>query len=130
VPVGGEPVELSADEVLVTETPRSGWAVAAEAGETVALDLAVTPQLRRAGLAREAVRLVQEARKASGLAVTDRIALWWSAADPELAAALREHGDPVAAEVLATSYTEGEPSEQLPRHGDPELGLTFALRRV
>jgi isoleucyl-tRNA synthetase len=130
VPVGGEPVELSADELLVTETPRSGWAVAAEAGETVALDLSVTPELRRAGLAREAVRLVQEARKATGLAITDRITLWWWATDQDLAAALREHADTVAAEVLATSYAEGEPAEELPRHGDPDLGLAFALRRV
>jgi isoleucyl-tRNA synthetase len=130
VPVGGEPVELTADEVLVTETPRSGWAVAADAGETVALDLTVTPELRRAGLAREAVRLVQEARKATGLAVTDRITVWWSATDPELAAALREHADMVAAEVLATGYTEGEPAGDLHRHGDPELGLVFALRRA
>ena len=58
---------MSADEVLLTETPREGWAVATEGGETVALDLAITPELRRAGLAREVVRLVQEARKTSGL---------------------------------------------------------------
>ncbi len=37
-----------------------------EQGETVALDLELTPELRRAGLAREVVRLVQEARKAAG----------------------------------------------------------------
>ena len=73
---------------------------------------------------------MQEARKATGLAVTDRISLWWSATDAELAAALREHADTVTAEVLATSYQEGDPDEQLPRHGDPELGLTFALRRA
>ena len=66
---------MSADEVLLTETPREGWAVATEAGETVALDLTVTPELRRAGLAREVVRLVQEARKTGGLEVTDRIDL-------------------------------------------------------
>jgi isoleucyl-tRNA synthetase len=128
--VGGEPVELTADDVLVTETPRSGWAVSAAGGETVALDLTVTPQLRRAGLAREAVRLMQEARKASGLEVTDRIALWWTATDDDLAAALREHADTVAAEILATSYAEGPPAEDLAQHGDPDLGLTFSLRRA
>ncbi|HVQ94450.1 MAG TPA: isoleucine--tRNA ligase [Mycobacteriales bacterium] len=129
VSVGGEPVPLTPDDVLVTETPRSGWAVAAAGGETVALDLTVTPELRRAGLAREAVRLMQEARKSSGLAVTDRIALWWTASD-ELADALREHAGTVAAEILATGYAEGSPPEDLPRHGDPDLGLTFALRRA
>ena len=106
--MAGAPVELSAGELVVTETPRSGWAVATDAGETVALDLTVTPQLRRAGLAREVVRLVQDARKASGLEVTDRIALSWTADDgsSDVAEALREHAGPVAGEVLATSFTE------------------------
>ncbi len=72
--------------------PREGWAVATDGGETVALDLELTPELRRAGLAREVVRLVQEARKSSGLEVTDRIELRWQASG-ELAEALREHGD-------------------------------------
>ena len=87
VDVDGEPVEVTPDEVIVTETPRSGWAVAADAGETVALDLEITPELRRAGLAREAVRMIQEARKTSGFDVSDRIALRW-AADGEIAEAL------------------------------------------
>src|SRR5699024_6017543 len=51
VEVEGEPVEINADEVLVTERPREGWAVATESGETIALDLELTPRLRRAGLA-------------------------------------------------------------------------------
>jgi isoleucyl-tRNA synthetase len=131
VDVAGEPVELSPEEVLVTEAPRSGWAVTTSGGETVALDLVITPELRRAGLAREAVRLVQEARKTSGLSITDRIVLWWSAADGELAEALREHASTVAGEVLATSYHEGLPDgADLPRHGDPDLGLSFVLRRA
>jgi isoleucyl-tRNA synthetase len=128
--VGGERVELAPDEVLLSETPRSGWAVAAAGGETVALDLEITPELRRAGLAREVVRLVQEARKASGLSITDRIALWWTASDAEVAEAVREHGAAVAAEVLATAFEEGLPDGELPRHGDADLGLTFALRKA
>ena len=64
---------------MLTETPREGWAVVTAAGETVALDLTITEELRRAGLAREVVRLVQEARKAAGFEVTDRVALVWSA---------------------------------------------------
>ena len=70
---------MLADEVIVSERPREGWSVVNEQGETVALDLELTPELVRAGLAREVVRLVQEARKASGFEVSDRIALRWSA---------------------------------------------------
>jgi isoleucyl-tRNA synthetase len=128
VVVDGAAVALGAEDLVVTETPRTGWAVAADGGETVALDLEVTPALRRAGLAREVVRLVQDARKASGLEVTDRIALTWSAASAELAEALREHAGPVAGEVLATSFTEGTPGPDA--RTDAELGLTFALARA
>jgi isoleucyl-tRNA synthetase len=122
-------VELGADDVIVTERPRTGWAVESAAGETLALDLTVTAELRRAGLLREAVRSLQEARKSSGLEVTDRIELWWQASG-DLAETLREHGAGLAAEVLATSVREGEPAEPLPRGHDAELGLAYWLRKT
>ncbi|MBA2767840.1 MAG: isoleucine--tRNA ligase [Sporichthyaceae bacterium] len=140
VVVEGEPVQVGPDEVLLTETPREGWAVASDAGETVALDLTLTPELRRAGMAREVVRLVQEARKTSGLQVTDRVALRW-AAGGELAEALREHADLVAREVLATSFEPadltvaagddvlGKDAEGARVHENRDLGLRFSLTR-
>ncbi len=126
--VDGEPVEVTSDEVIVTETPREGWAVARE-GETVALDLEITPELRRAGLAREVVRAVQESRKTSGLDVADRIALEWHAVDAETAQALREHEALVSAEVLATAYTE---LAAAPADGvlAKELGVTFRITKA
>lgn len=130
VPVDGEPVALSAEEVIITETPREGWSVASDSGATVALDLEITPELRRAGLARDVIRLVQEARKNSGLDVADRIALRWAAADAELAAALEEHARLVADEVLATDFASGGPEEGYgPAFADEALGLTFHLRK-
>jgi isoleucyl-tRNA synthetase len=122
-------VDLTPDDVIITERPRSGWAVESAAGETVALDLTVTPELRRAGLVREVIRLVQEARKNSGLDITDRIDLWWRTSDAELAAALRAHGDEVAGEVLANTWQDGEPDADLSPVQDEELRLTFWLRR-
>jgi isoleucyl-tRNA synthetase len=80
--------------------------VASGPGLTVALDLALTPELERAGLVREVVRLVQEARKNSGLEVSDRIELWWTG-DGVLAEALEEHAAQWAAEVLATTVHAG-----------------------
>ena len=127
VQVDGHEVALSAEELIVTETPRTGWAVASAAGVTVALDLEITPELRRAGLVRDVVRLVQEARKSTGLDVSDRIELWWSA-DGELAEALNEGSERLAEEVLAVSVTEGRPTANLAPHADAELGLHFWLR--
>ncbi|TAK71121.1 MAG: isoleucine--tRNA ligase [Actinomycetota bacterium] len=115
-------VSLEPDDLVVTESPRAGWSVAADAGETLALDLTITPQLRRAGIAREVVRLVQDARKATGLQISDRIALQWQATG-DTAAALREHGAAVAGEVLATTYAEVTGSDVT----DPPSGADAAL---
>jgi isoleucyl-tRNA synthetase len=152
-------VRLVPEDVTITQTPRAGWAVAADGGETVALATAITPELRREGYARQVIRLVQEARKGDGLAVSDRIALRWATADPELARALDEHGALVSAEVLATSYgpaagagdLDGADDENgagdsggedgaasaigagdgaVREHADAELGLTFWIRRA
>jgi len=110
-----------------------------EQGETVALDLELTPELVRAGLAREVVRLVQEARKNSGFDVSDRIALTWSATG-ETAEALRENGPLVADEVLAVEMHEGAPVDEpvAPVDGTPtgsvvrdeDLGLTFSVTKL
>ena len=130
VEVDGEPVALSPDEVIITETPREGWSVASDSGATVALDLAITPALRRAGLARDAIRLIQEARKNSGLDVADRIALRWLSSDAELSSALAEHASLVSDEVLATDFAEGEADDSYgAAFADEALGLTFRLRK-
>jgi isoleucyl-tRNA synthetase len=139
VTVEGGTVSLGPDELIVTQTPRAGWAVASEAGETVALDLQVTQELRREGLAREVIRLVQDARKADGLAVTDRITFWWRSGNPDVARAVAEHGQLIAGEVLATGF-EAVPHDApapapgggaaVAEHYDETLDLTFWLRRA
>jgi isoleucyl-tRNA synthetase len=134
VVVDGERVPLGADDVIITQTPRAGWTVAADAGETVALETQITGELRREGLAREVIRLIQDARKADGLDVSDRISLWWQTPGPELAAALTEHGQLIAGEVLAGEFRPGPPGSgegQAPaEHTAADLGLTFWLQRA
>ncbi|MFJ6213976.1 isoleucine--tRNA ligase [Streptomyces sp. NPDC092296] len=130
VEVDGERVALTPEEVVVTETPREGWAVANESGATVALDLHITPELRRTGVARDVIRQVQEARKGSGLDVADRIVLRWTATDAETAAALAEHSALVADEVLAVDFAEGDADWAAEPFTDDSLGLTFRLRKV
>jgi isoleucyl-tRNA synthetase len=139
VPELGE-VTLTAADLVVTQAPLAGWGVATAAGETVALDLTLTAELRAEGYAREVVRLIQDARKSAGLEVSDRIAVRWSAAGSELAAALAANGPLIAGEVLAVSFaaTDGRPDDlqpgggQSPRgpwheYADDALGLRFWL---
>ncbi len=70
-------------------------------GLELALELEVTPALRREGLSREVIRHVQSARKAAGLNVDDRIHLSLVTSDDELTAAIDEHNATIAAETLA-----------------------------
>ncbi|MCW2541311.1 MAG: ileS, partial [Frankiales bacterium] len=131
VPVEGEVLTLGSDDLIVSETPRSGWAVASEGSETVALDLELTGELRRLGLLRDAVRFVQETRKNADLDVTDRIELHWLVGgSPEPAVAIRDHVDELAREVLALSVIEGAPSEQtdFAQANDEDLGLHIWLK--
>jgi isoleucyl-tRNA synthetase len=121
-------VELTADDVIVSERPREGWSVVNEHGETIALDVTLTPDLVRAGLARAAVRQVQEARKAAGLDVSDRIALTWSASG-ETEAALREHQELLASETLAVEVVEVDDLPD-PMVRDQDLGLAFTMRKA
>ncbi|HNN49245.1 MAG TPA: DUF5915 domain-containing protein, partial [Marmoricola sp.] len=90
VDLDGIPTQVFPDEVILSERPRQGWSVINEQGETVALDLEITAELRRAGTAREIIRMIQEHRKSIGLEVSDRISLTWQATG-ETASAIMDH---------------------------------------
>jgi isoleucyl-tRNA synthetase len=92
--------ELSPEEVIVERRGKEGWAVAGEDGLTVALDLAVDPELELEGRAREAIHQVNTMRKERGLEITDRIVL---TLPPELAA----HQEWIARETLAERVEPG-----------------------
>jgi isoleucyl-tRNA synthetase len=102
VTLGGETLELSPDDVQLRVRPQPGFAVSREGGEVVALDLSVDEDLRKRGLAREVVRLVQDLRKTSGLEVSDRIRLNVVGLD-----VIAEHFDFIAREVLAVEIVSG-----------------------
>ena len=105
--------------------------MASDAGATVALDLEITEELRQAGLARDAIRLIQEARKNSGLDVADRIALRWRSTDEEVRTALADHAGLIADEVLADDFAPGEGDGTYgSAFTDESLSLTFQLRKA
>jgi isoleucyl-tRNA synthetase len=100
--VDGREHTLGADEVTLSLQPLAGYEVEAEAGHAVALQLELDDELLREGLAREIVHAVQNARKAAGLDISDRIELALGG-DEELLAAAREHEPYIAGETLAAS---------------------------
>ena len=121
-------VELGPDDLFVTERPREGWSVVEEDGQTIALDLELTPELVAAGLAREVIRFVQETRKASGLEVSDRIRLSWDTPDAALAAAVEKHAEQVAEEVLAVAMERGDRDDSWVT--DEALGLGVHIEKA
>jgi isoleucyl-tRNA synthetase len=95
---------LGTEDITLALEPLEGYEVEAEAGHAVALQLELDDELRREGLAREIVHAVQNARKAAGLEITDRIDLTLTG-DSDLLEAAQAHQDYLAAEVLATSVS-------------------------
>jgi hypothetical protein len=85
---------------MLAMAPLEGYQLEREGSHAVALELAFDDELRREGLAREVVHAVQNARKAAGLAVEDRIRLVLGG-DAELLGAAQAHEDYLVREVLA-----------------------------
>ncbi|MFB3738433.1 MAG: isoleucine--tRNA ligase [Candidatus Velamenicoccus archaeovorus] len=124
-------VALHPTDVELVQETLAGWGVATDGRLTVALELELTDELRREGLARELIRLVQDARKAAGLEVTDRIALGVEAAGAP-AEAVRAHRGSIMGETLATVLDDAAVADPLIRQ-EVELGgstVTITLRRA
>ena len=90
--------------MLVERAGKDGWAVAGDAGVTVALDTAVDDELAREGRVYELIHRVNSMRKDAGLELTDRITLTLPAADADLL----EHADWIARETLADRVECGD----------------------
>jgi isoleucyl-tRNA synthetase len=119
---GDQSARIDLEDLVITETPKDGWSVASHNGESVALDLALTPVLIEAGLVREVIRAIQEERKQSGFEISDRISVRWSA-NPQVSAAILKNQKDIGEETLATNF------ENVPEKSgtDNELGLWLEL---
>ncbi|MFL5790455.1 MAG: DUF5915 domain-containing protein, partial [Actinomycetota bacterium] len=113
VELDGGPVDVGHDDVVLTREVLAGWGVASDGGVTVALELELTPALRSEGLARELVRIVQDARRTTGLEVQDRIVVHLVATG-DVADARDAHAAFIAGETLCaelrTDPGDGEPT--------------------
>lgn len=93
-------VELADVEIISEDIP--GWLVANEGRLTVALDITVTENLRKEGLARELVNRIQNLRKSNGYDITDKINVTVLSSD-EMDDAIKEFNEYIANQVLAVS---------------------------
>lgn len=93
-------IELADVEIISEDIP--GWLVANEGRLTVALDITVTDDLRKEGIARELVNRIQNLRKSKDFEITDRIAVQLSS-NALFDAAIKEFSDYIKTQVLADS---------------------------
>lgn len=100
--VEGQDATIERADVEIISEDIPGWLVANEGRLTVALDITVTEELRKEGLARELVNRIQNLRKSNGFDITDKITVTVLSSD-EMDEAIKEYNEYIANQVLAVS---------------------------
>ena len=98
--IAGETITVTPADFEITSEDMPGWLVASEGKLTVALDITVTDELRREGVARELINRIQNIRKDSGFEVTDKIRVEIELKDI-VAGAVEHFADYIASQTLA-----------------------------
>jgi isoleucyl-tRNA synthetase len=120
-----ESFAIELEDLVITEVPKSGWMVASNDGESVALDLTLTPELIAAGHIREVIRAIQERRKSDGFDISDRITVEWNSL-AEFVTTISDGAGHISKEVLATSFIHQRELALT----DSEIGLAFTISRA
>ncbi len=115
--INESPVVIEAADVEIISEDIPGWTVANEGNITVALDINVTPELRREGIAREIINRVQNIRKARDFEITDKIALTF-ARNEATDEAIEQYKEFISQPVLAEKLAFGDVKE-----GDTDVEL-------
>jgi isoleucyl-tRNA synthetase len=131
VEVDGETVELGEGDLDIQSEGIAGWEVDQQGGITVALDTQISDALLAEGLAREAVKRVQNLRKAANFDVTDRIAIAYDGSD-QIKTAIDQYADWIRNETLALELHEAEQpaGEAVDTFAIGDQTLTIGVRRV
>ena len=112
---------LAADVDIISED-IPGWLVSNEGNLTVALEVELTDDLKREGMARELINRIQNLRKETGLEITDRIVVTLSP-NAETDAAIESYGDMVKTQVLANDIKIGDNDGQEVDFDDFKLNI-------
>jgi isoleucyl-tRNA synthetase len=100
VVINGKSITLERSDVEITSQDIEGWLVASSGGFTVALDVTLTEDLKKEGIARELVNRIQNLRKDSGFELTDRIAIQFQQ-DEQIINAIHKNLTYIKTETLA-----------------------------
>ena len=129
--LAGEQVVVTPADFEITSEDMPGWLVASEGKLTVALDITVTDELRREGVARELINRIQNIRKESGFEVTDKIKV--EIESKEIVAGAIEHfADYIASQTLAEEVkASAEPQGSVVVNSDvDDEPLVIAVTRL
>ncbi len=132
LPGEGGPFTVEPGDFFASVKAPEGWSGVADKGTEVALDIRLTEALKREGLARDVVRLVQDQRKEAGLEPEDRIALHLATESGLLKQAIEAHSDYIAGETLAVQWAAAPLNGQAHR-AEVKVegqGLTIELIKV
>ncbi|MBS4774170.1 MAG: isoleucine--tRNA ligase [Proteobacteria bacterium] len=105
--IGGQTLKNDLFEVRLEMKDGVAGRAFADNKAVVTLDTVVTEELKREGMARDFVRLVQTLRKDKDFNISDRIELCWQTSDNELAQALEENREYISEQVLAVKFGSG-----------------------
>ena len=128
-PIDGNACTVLTDDVEIISEDIPGWLVANEGRLTIALDITVTDELRREGLARELVNRLQNLRKSSGLEITDHIRVTLAPAE-EMEGVLETYGDYIRRQVLADAITTTERSADMTDLEFDDFQLPVKIEKV
>jgi isoleucyl-tRNA synthetase len=106
VVLDGQEIKLLLEDVDIRTSSREGYATYTDTDITVALDLEISKELMEEGLARELINRIQNVRKESDFAVTDRIEIYLEGMSEKLAKAVNNKDEYIKNETLAVNVLE------------------------
>lgn len=102
--IDGSALELDSEDIQVRLTAKEGWSAAQGKSCVVALNTELSPELLREGIAKDAIRLIQDLRKKRQCNFIDRIAITIVSEDENLRQALEAHREFICAETLSVRF--------------------------
>jgi len=117
ITVAGEPINLTLEDVEISSEDIPGWLVASEGKLTVALDVTISDELRKEGIARDLVNRIQNIRKDMGLEIQDKIKVTLQKNEDVINESVASFKEYICAEVQAVSFDmldelgDGQPLE-------------------